>query len=61
VTGVAAVMNTVGPGMGALGGIEDFHLVTPFGKIVLTLCMLLGRLELYTICVMFLPAFWHKA
>jgi trk system potassium uptake protein TrkH len=30
------------------------------GKWILTLCMLLGRLEVYTIIILFVPAFWRR-
>jgi Trk-type K+ transport system membrane component len=35
-------------------------IVAPFGKGVLIICMLLGRLELFTVLVLVFPSFWRK-
>ena len=63
VSGAAAVIATlgnIGPGLGSVGPVDNFAHVTAFGKSVLILCMLLGRLELFTVLVLFLPSFWRK-
>lgn len=63
ISGAAAVLATlgnVGPGLGSIGPIDNFAHITGFGKSVLILCMLLGRLELFTVLVLFLPSFWRK-
>ena len=63
VSGAAAVIATlsnIGPGLGSVGPVDNFAHVPFFGKIVLTTCMLLGRLELFTVLVLFLPSFWRK-
>ncbi len=59
-TSVAATLNNIGPGLDAVGATMDYHLVPAAGKLFLTLCMVLGRLELFSICVLFVPAFWRK-
>jgi trk system potassium uptake protein len=57
---VIATLGNVGPGIGSVGPIDNFSHVSPFGKSVLIGCMLLGRLELFTVLVLFFPSFWRK-
>lgn len=57
---VAAALNNVGPGFGAVGPSLNYADVTNFGKIVLTACMLLGRLELVTLLVFLRVEFWRS-
>jgi len=59
-TAVAAALNVVGPGLGKVGASENFEAVGSFGRLVLTACMLLGRLEIFTALVMLSPAFWRR-
>ena len=54
---VIACLNNLGPGLGSVS--ENFAGVSDIGKIILTLAMLLGRLELYTLLVVFAPVFWR--
>ncbi|MGI1657862.1 MAG: TrkH family potassium uptake protein [Desulfitobacterium sp.] len=55
---VAASLGNVGPGFGIVGPTTTFASVTIFGKSVLILCMLLGRLELFTLLILLRPEFW---
>lgn len=57
---VAATLGNVGPGLNAVGPMMNYADIPPAGHIVLTVCMLLGRLELYTVLVLFVPAFWKR-
>lgn len=57
---VVACLGNIGPGLGAVGPTETYAFVPGAGKLVLTFAMLLGRLELYTVILLFLPAFWRK-
>ena len=57
---VVTCLNNVGPGLGAVGPTQNFAAVPGLGKVVLTLCMVMGRLELFTVLVLFLPSFWRK-
>lgn len=57
---VIATLGNVGPGIGSVGPIDNFSHVSDFGKSVLVGCMLLGRLELFTVLVLFFPTFWRK-
>lgn len=59
-TSVVATLNTTGPGLGLVGPALDFHLVPGAGKLVLCLCMLVGRLEIFSVFVFLLPSFWFK-
>ncbi len=56
---VAATMNNVGPGLGVLGPHSNFAGFSSQGKVLLTLLMLLGRLELFAVLVLFMPSFWR--
>ncbi len=56
---VATSLGNVGPAIGQLGPIDNFAEVPMVGKWVLMFLMLLGRLELFTILVLFTPYFWR--
>ncbi|MBT8137411.1 MAG: TrkH family potassium uptake protein [Gammaproteobacteria bacterium] len=55
---VAATLNNLGPGMGDVAG--NFASVGPLAKIVSIAAMLLGRLEIFTLFVLFTPTFWNR-
>jgi trk system potassium uptake protein len=57
---VAATMGNIGPGLGMVGPADNYALIHPAGKWILSMCMLLGRLEIYTVMVMLLPEFWRS-
>jgi trk system potassium uptake protein TrkH len=57
---VAASMATVGPGLGSVGPMQNYANVHAIGKWTLDACMLVGRLEIYTVLVLFVPGFWRK-
>lgn len=59
-TSVAATLGNIGPGLGAVGATKIYADVPAVGKMILTLFMLLGRLELYTVLVLIMPGFWRK-
>lgn len=50
----------VGPALGPLGPTEVFDAVPAYGKITLALCMIAGRLEIYTLFMLFVPGFWRR-
>jgi trk system potassium uptake protein TrkH len=58
ITAVAACLNNVGPGFGLVGPLSNFSGIPPLGKWVLMIDMLLGRLEIFTILLLFIPEFW---
>jgi len=55
---VAATMGTVGPGLGLVGPTANYLSIPAAGKVVLIVCMLVGRLELFTVLVLLTPSFW---
>ncbi len=59
-TSVAACIFNVGPGLGIVGPVNNYQLVPIIGKWVLIFCMLLGRLEIYTVIVLLVPEYWRK-
>lgn len=59
-TGSISCISNVGPGFGRLGPSCSFGWVTPPGKLLMALEMLIGRLELYTVLIFFLPSFWKR-
>jgi len=56
---VAATLNGVGPGLGIVGESENYAHFHSASKFVLTWLMLLGRLEVFTLLVLFVPQFWR--
>lgn len=60
VTAVAATLNNVGPGLGMVGPAGNFSEFSWFSKIVLTIDMICGRLELFPIMIILLPQTWKK-
>ncbi len=59
-TAAAATLGNIGPGLGSIGPTDNYAHIPTAGKWVLSVCMLLGRLELFTVLVLFTPEFWRK-
>ena len=59
-TSVTACFNNIGPGISRVGPMENFAFFSDFSKCILSLDMLLGRLECLPIMVLFVPAVWKK-
>ncbi|MEA1936114.1 MAG: TrkH family potassium uptake protein [Thermodesulfobacteriota bacterium] len=57
---VAATIGNVGPGFGMVGPSSTYSEIPYLGKWVLSFCMLVGRLEIYTVIVLLIPEFWRK-
>ena len=57
---VATTLGNVGPGFGAVGPMYSFAEIHPAGKMLLFLCMWIGRLEVVTALVLLVPEFWKK-
>ncbi len=57
---VAACLGNIGPGFGTVGPTENFAHLPAAAKWLLSFCMLLGRLELYTLIILIVPEFWKK-
>ena len=58
---VAASLGNIGPGTGLVGPVNNFGHIPMFGKWFLSFLMLLGRLELFTVLILFTPYFWSKS
>ncbi len=56
---VATCLGNVGPAIGEVGPLNNFAFFSPAAKLFLSFIMLLGRLELFTILVLFTPFFWR--
>ena len=56
---VATCLGNVGPAIGEVGPVDNFAFFSPEAKLVLSFMMLLGRLELFTILILFTPFFWR--
>lgn len=57
---VAASLGNIGPGLGSVGPTDNYAHLPLFGKWFLSLLMLMGRLELFTVVILFSPSFWKK-
>ena len=57
---IIACINNAGPGLGLVGPSSNYGVLTDFQTWVCSAAMLLGRLEVFTILVLFTPTFWRK-
>ena len=55
---IGACLNNLGPGLGDVA--QTYASVTATGKAILSFAMILGRLEIFTLLVLFMPIFWQK-
>ncbi len=56
----AACLNNIGPGLGAVGPTDNYAAVPLLGKWVLAGLMLVGRLEVYTVVILFSRSYWRR-
>ncbi len=57
---VATCMAGIGPGIGKVGPMSNFSHFSDTVKIILSIVMIIGRLEIYTFLLIFTPSFWTK-
>ena len=57
---VIACMSNIGPGLGLVGPSVNYAWLPDFVKIILSLLMIVGRLEFFTVLVLFLPLAWKR-
>jgi trk system potassium uptake protein TrkH len=57
---VISSMSNVGPALGDAGPTDNYSAIPVAGKWLLSFCMLIGRLEIYTVILLFMPMFWEK-
>ncbi len=60
ISSVASAIGNIGPGLGTVGPVDNYAHIPYLGKWVLLGCMLLGRLEIYTVIILLVPEFWRK-
>lgn len=56
---VVSCLGNVGPGFGSIGPTNNYAFIPDIGKYVLSIIMLLGRLEIYPMLILFLPDYWR--
>ncbi len=56
---VAASLNNIGPGLGIVGASKNYAHFSPVNKTLFTWLMMIGRLEIFSILVLFVPGFWR--
>ncbi len=56
----AATLGNIGPGLGEVGPASTYTDLPSVAKVLLSFCMMLGRLELFTVLVLLLPMFWRR-
>jgi len=59
ISSVAATLNVIGPGLADIGPTQNFASIPPGGLWLLSALMLAGRLEVFTVIVLLIPAFWR--
>lgn len=59
-TAVATTINNVGPGLNLIGPVENFSFFSPLSKLVFSVAMLGGRLEIFPLLILFMPSYWKK-
>ena len=59
ITSVIACLSNIGPGLDAVGPMGNFSIFSDFSKLVLSLCMILGRIEIFPVLVLFSRSAWR--
>jgi trk system potassium uptake protein TrkH len=59
-SGVVACLSTVGPGLGTVGPTQNYAFLPDAGKLVLALCMIAGRLEIFALFAVLHPESWRR-
>ena len=61
ISGAASAISNVGPGLGGVIGPDgNYNAIPDLSKWILSIGMLLGRLELFAVLVLFFPSFWRN-
>jgi len=60
ISAVFACLFNIGPGLGEVGPTRNYALLHDYTKVLLSLLMIMGRLELYAILVLFSPSLWRR-
>lgn len=59
-TAVAASIGNIGPGLGIVGPLGNYTSYSTLSKMVLSVCMIAGRLEIFPVLLLFAPTFWKR-
>ncbi len=59
-TAVVATLSNIGPGLGMVGPVGNYAAFSDLSKLVLSFCMLVGRLEIFPMLMLFAPSAWKK-
>ena len=59
-TAVVATLSNIGPGLGMVGPTGNFAAFSDLSKLVLSMCMLIGRLEIFPMLLLFYPPLWKE-
>ena len=59
-TAVVATLSNIGPGLGMVGPVGNYAAFSNLSKLVLSMCMLIGRLEIFPILMLFAPSAWRQ-
>ena len=54
-------LSNVGPGLQEIGPVGSFAAFSPLSKVVLSICMIAGRLEIFPILILFSPSTWSRS
>lgn len=57
---IAATLNNIGPGLGTVGASKNYGHFSSWSKVLFVWLMMLGRLEIFSILVLFVPGFWRS-
>jgi len=60
ISAAVATVGNIGPGFSHVGPVENYHFFSSVDKMVLSAAMILGRLEFYTVVILFSRAFWKR-
>ena len=60
ISAVAATLGNIGPGFGEVGPMGSFSSFSDFSKIIMSFCMIAGRLEIYPLLLLFSRQFWKN-
>ena len=57
---IAATLNNIGPGLGTVGATQNYGHFSALSKLLFTMLMMIGRVEIFAILVLFTPRFWRS-
>ena len=57
---IAATLNNIGPGLGTVGATRNYGHFSEVAKLLFVVLMMIGRLEIFSVLVLFVPKFWRN-